>query len=380
MASKTTVDAEQAALRGKALSPAVRGPAVLLLTLLLCVSLPVIGLVTTGHWKTVYLEFPPRTQYVQHAAHSVTVFACYLLVFLVLTGLLAMLLWFYAQRKSLHSSRSIPVWGKLAMLALVLSWALAWTRWPWFASLQQHTFLLLWINYIIVINALLVRFTGTCPLFDRPIRYMMLFPASAVFWWCFEWLNRYVQNWNYHPVSQFNAWEYFWLATLSFSTVLPAVYTTSELVGQWVKAPKVIPPKPPYAGVNCLTLLGCTIFLGILPLFPDYLFPLVWIAPLFILNALLRISGIDTILSRSLRGDPVPLIRWSSAALLCGLLWEMWNYRSYAHWDYHIPYVQGWHVFEMPLPGYAGYLPFGLLCGLVVQTLLKNTANEQSLS
>jgi hypothetical protein len=30
--------------------------------------------------------------------------------------------------------------------------------------------------------------------------------------------------------------------------------------------------------------------------------------------------------------------------------------------DLSIPYVQVFHIFEMPLLGYAGYLPFGLKC------------------
>jgi hypothetical protein len=29
---------------------------------------------------------------------------------------------------------------------------------------------------------------------------------------------------------------------------------------------------------------------------------------------------------------------------------------------YVIPYVDAFHLFEMPLLGYAGYLPFGLAC------------------
>ena len=40
----------------------------------------------------------------------------------------------------------------------------------------------------------------------------------------------------------------------------------------------------------------------------------------------------------------------------------MWNFRSFAHWEYTVPYVQRFHLFEMPLMGYAGYLPFGLEC------------------
>ena len=40
----------------------------------------------------------------------------------------------------------------------------------------------------------------------------------------------------------------------------------------------------------------------------------------------------------------------------------MWNGHSLAKWVYAVPYVDAFHVFEMPLLGYAGYLPFGLAC------------------
>jgi hypothetical protein len=35
-----------------------------------------------------------------------------------------------------------------------------------------------------------------------------------------------------------------------------------------------------------------------------------------------------------------------------------------------VPFVQRWPVFEMPLLGYTGYLPFGLECGLVAVWVL----------
>jgi hypothetical protein len=40
----------------------------------------------------------------------------------------------------------------------------------------------------------------------------------------------------------------------------------------------------------------------------------------------------------------------------------MWNVNSAAKWVYSIPFVDRFHLFEMPLLGYAGYVPFGLEC------------------
>lgn len=35
-----------------------------------------------------------------------------------------------------------------------------------------------------------------------------------------------------------------------------------------------------------------------------------------------------------------------------------------AYWQYNLPYVNAYHLFEMPLIGYSGYLPFGVYCWL----------------
>ena len=53
------------------------------------------------------------------------------------------------------------------------------------------------------------------------------------------------------------------------------------------------------------------------------------------------------------------MIALAIGALICGCFWELWNYYSYPKWIYRTPGAQFWHVFEMPLLGFGGYLPFG---------------------
>ena len=95
---------------------------------------------------------------------------------------------------------------------------------------------------------------------------------------------------------------------------------------------------------------------------PNWVFPLVWISPL------LLITGLPPLLK--LRGylHPVTQGRWevvalpALAAFFCGGLWEMWNYYAWPKWIYIIPFVQQFSLFEMPILGYGGYLPFGVTC------------------
>src|SRR5205085_2002075 len=63
---------------------------------------------------------------------------------------------------------------------------------------------------------------------------------------------------------------------------------------------------------------------------------------------------------RTGRGDR--LVNLALSGLLCGGLWELWNFWAGAKWHYTVPIMQQWKIFEMPLPGYLGFPPFALEC------------------
>ena len=121
-----------------------------------------------------------------------------------------------------------PPWGWLALAWTVAWWVLAWSRCPWFVAGQRFTFFPLWLGFIVTVNALTERSAGTCLLRTSPARWLGLFAASAGFWWAFEWLNRFTENWHYLGVADFGAAAYALNASLCFSTVLPAVTAVAE--------------------------------------------------------------------------------------------------------------------------------------------------------
>jgi hypothetical protein len=83
------------------------------------------------------------------------------------------------------------------------------------------------------------------------------------------------------------------------------------------------------------------------------------------------LAGRQTILSPLALGDWRGVWVAALAALTCGIFWELWNWKSLAHWEYAIPFVHRSQLFEMPLLGYAGYLPFGLECVAVANFCLS---------
>ena len=342
--------------------------------------LPALGIVLRGMPFEPYLAFPPETQYVIHAPFSWTVFSLFA-IFIVVSitpflqrGLRA---WWNTRPHS-GRPRRFPWWGWVGVLAVLAFWVLAWTRFPWFKKLQPHTFTPLWLSYIVVVNALSFRRRGQCMMLDRPALFFSLFPLSATFWWFFEYLNRFVQNWQYAGV-RFGAWDYFLYATLSFSTVLPAVLGTREWIGgmQWVQTGfKDFVPirfgRPRLMALGVLLLAGAG--LAGIGVWPDVLFPLLWISPLLILTSLQVLLKEQHVLSGVKSGDWRTIVSSAAAALSCGFFWEMWNYGSLAKWEYSVPFVQKFLIFEMPVLGYGGYLPFGLECaaaGMLVEKALR---------
>ncbi len=344
----------------------------------LLLGLPLLGVMLAGRPAAPYLRFPPTTQHLAHAPFSWPVFVLDSFLAAAFFGWLVCLC--RPRRRisitpSPDARRPFPWWGWTALGAVILFWWLAWTRQPWFASLQAHTFTPLWLGYIVFVNALAWKRTGRSLLTHCTGYFLALFPASALFWWYFEYLNRFVENWRYVGIDDFGPLRYTLHATLAFSTVLPAVISTREWLASWPGLgeggcrPRFT-LKHPRAIAMLVLVLSAAGLLG-LGLWPDVLYPLVWVAPLLLIVSLQVIAGQPTLLERA-GPDPWRLVALSMlAALVCGFLWELWNYHSQAKWVYGVPYVQRFHLFEMPLLGYTGYLPFGIECAVVADLVAR---------
>jgi hypothetical protein len=347
----------------------------------LLVGLPLLGVMLAGKPLARYLEFPPVTRYVEHAPFSWPVFLAFT-VFII--GTVAPLVIRVVTSRltpgpsplTPHPSpvTSLPWWGWLGLGITGLVWVLAWNRFPWLGDLQSHTFTPLWVGYILVMNALAYRRTGSCMMRDRPRSFLLMFLLSAAFWWFFEYLNRFVQNWHYVGAREFTPTEYFWYATLPFSTVLPAVLSTRDWLATYPRLSAGLDHwwpmqvrQPTLVGWIVLVLAG--VGLTGIGIWPDYLSTLLWVSPLLIITSLQAVSGEDTVFSCLARGDWRPIWLPALAALVCGFFWEMWNFKSLAHWEYAVPFVHRFEIFEMPLLGYAGYLPFGLECVVIAGLL-----------
>ena len=95
-------------------------------------------------------------------------------------------------------------------------------------------------------------------------------------------------------------------------------------------------------------------------IWPQYGFAFLWMSLFFIMDPVNLWLGRPSLLRRTADGDWRLVLALWVGGLICGFFWELWNFYSSPKWLYQVPYVDFWHVFEMPLLGYLGYLPFAL--------------------
>ncbi len=223
-----------------------------------------------------------------------------------------------------------------------------------------YYFILVWLGYILFLDALVYKLSQTSYMYDQRKKLLWLFVLSAAVWWLYEFINIYVGNWTYNSATGWAALGGVLRKSLYFSTVIPAIFETAELL----KALHIFDKfklkhkhKVSKAGIYLMISIG--ILSLVLPmLWPKYFFPLVWLCFFLILDPINYLHGEPNLIKHLYdRNLSIPLLVTVSG-LICGFFWEFWNFFALSKWYYHIPYVGFLKIFEMPLLGYLGYIPF----------------------
>ena len=251
-----------------------------------------------------------------------------------------------------------PLHGWIGLGMVGVCWALNWSL----DGVRTHVlFFPLWLGYSLTVDGLVLMRKKTSLWARSRGRWALLFVLSAPSWWFFELINERTQNWIYQGHGGLPNILYAIFATLSFSTVMPAVFGTAELMGTCILRKKtaggIVRRIPAPALVRGVFVTGWVMFVLIL-VFPRYAYPLVWGAAYCVLDPVNVWRGGRSLLADAVSGHWKPWICLALGCLVCGFFWEMWNYYSIPKWIYDVPFVQFWHIFEMPLLGYLGYIPF----------------------
>jgi hypothetical protein len=279
------------------------------------------------------------------------------------------------QNRSKPPVKNWPVHGWVGLVLIAVFWTLNWSL----SGMRTHWgFFPLWLGYCLTVDALVFVRKGSSLLSRNARAYAKLFLISAPAWWLFELLNLRTQNWFYLGRGHFTPLQYFVLASFSFSTVMPAVFGTAEIVStfKWFSnippGPRIVPTRRTSLGL----FVSGWVMLGLLLLWPRYFFPLLWISVYFILEPVNVWLKNRSLMQHTRLGDWRPVLALWTGCLICGFFWEMWNYYSYPKWVYHVPFVGFLRIFEMPVLGYGGYIPFSLelfaLYHLVIRLLRQD--------
>jgi hypothetical protein len=209
------------------------------------------------------------------------------------------------KRTGVDESESSPRWPKRGWLGLILV-AVCWTLNWCLPGLRTHwAFFPLWVGYCLTVDALVFVRKGSSIYSRSPKGWVLLFLFSVPGWWLFELLNARTGNWAYAGADHFSDRQYYALTSLNFSTVMPAVLGTAEMVGSfgWVRRlPRWVRIRPTGRTTRIFFGLGCTM-MALLLLRPNYFFPFLWLSVYFLLEPLNVWSGNDSLLDSTRGGD-----------------------------------------------------------------------------
>ncbi len=220
-----------------------------------------------------------------------------------------------------------------------------------------------WSAWILVADAAVLAVTGRSRLNDAPLTLARMALLSIPLWLIFEAYNLRLRNWTYVGVPA--GWPGYLGYAWSFATITPAIFETSDLVQALLPPLPAQPRKISMVAELVLIVSGaaCLILPLILPQHvAAYLFVLVWIGFVLLLDPLNRRLGLPSFLGDFSEGFMRRIYGFFLSGWICGWLWEFWNNWAAAQWHYTFPMFQQSKVFEMPAPGFLGFLPFALEC------------------
>ena len=247
---------------------------------------------------------------------------------------------------------------------------------------------IVWTGYILFVDALLFKIKGRSLLVNDRLEFLVLAVISVGGWWLCEFYNapRFWNSnlelwWHYHnvePNPYLRRAGYDW----AFATVFPLQFLTADLFAltlfKRLAHRRVIK-------INQRPLLIVFAIVGAIAVVWPLIAPSVWLAPLIwlsfilLLDPLNALRGWPSISGDLARGDWRRLSSLLAAGLVCGFLWEFFNYWALSKWTYTVPYLGDIKIFEMPVFGFLGFPPFAIECWamyIFVRSLLSPRAPQ----
>jgi hypothetical protein len=220
--------------------------------------------------------------------------------------------------------------------------------------------IIVWWGYILIVDSIVLKLKGHSLIYGNFKKFLWITLLSIPLWGIFEVYNYYISipNWIYSGYS-------IWAHLANFTVIFPAIFETASLL----KAIHLFDhtklknkPKISKVGVWIMIVIGLVIL--ILPfIYPSKVSTmLLWLGFFFLLDPINYLHHQPSFLGSIHRRKGFrPMLVFMFGALICGFFWEFWNYLAIPKWRYFLPAgMNFFKIFEMPILGYLGYLPFGL--------------------
>ena len=223
-----------------------------------------------------------------------------------------------------------------------------------------------WTGYILVVDAIVWMRRGDSWLATGRNEFIFLALVSLPLWLIFEGYNKYfIHNWYYVGLPESLPLRYFGYVW-AFATISPAIFETGDLVASFRRQPR----RPPAPSASRPFTRGAWISMtaGALMLLVPIVYPSTWLAApvflgfIFLLDPMNAHAGDESIVGDLDRGRTDRMVNLMVGGLICGLVWEFWNFWAAAKWIYTVPILPEVKIFEMPILGFGGFPPFALEC------------------
>jgi hypothetical protein len=217
-----------------------------------------------------------------------------------------------------------------------------------------------WWSFLLIMDSLNVRRLGTSPLRESWAQFLFMACLSVPVWLVFELFNLRLKNWTYRglPQSLPERWLGYFIA---FATVIPAVWELALFFQGFFKNRYVAFFRLPVGPFLLrLSVMSGALSLALSVVWPRLFFPFVWIGFIFLLEPINYRRQTPSLLADLQSGQGNRLASWALAGLAAGFVWELLNFWAGSHWEYTLPYFNFWRVFQMPVFGYGGFIPFAL--------------------
>ena len=234
----------------------------------------------------------------------------------------------------------------------------------------------MWTGYILFIDSLVFKLKGESLIRTRTRTFVLMSVFSFGLWEFFEFYNLFIRNWHYVGLP-----ENLFLRRLgdvwAFATVWPGILETAELIlALGVFRNARIRRRRDRISKGVLytwTIFGflCVISPFVTPAgVRPYLAAPVWMGYAFFLDPINYWIGARSVFGDIERGSMNLFWSLFLSGLICGVLWEFWNYWATAKWIYTVPILGHIKIFEMPVIGYLGFLPFAMECYTMFSPIL----------